>query len=195
MQSVNTRSKIQAAFKRDDKAWFQEYSDFVRSGSILKLGYGLGYVTALVKSVNRQVTSLEVNHHAQALPDSSIIYYDGAKLPYPDKSFDTIICSMTLHHTIRPRAMLREMERVGRKHIILIDTTAANPYSFAAMIWGCLRANQQAGQASTIYPWSYLTPKRITQWSRALNLKLVHHVVKARARGYSAELWVWRVAQ
>lgn len=44
---------------------------------------------------------------------------DGARLPYPDESFDTVLSFETLEHLEDPAAALKEYHRVCRKNLIL----------------------------------------------------------------------------
>jgi SAM-dependent methyltransferase len=48
-------------------------------------------------------------------------------LPFPDKSFDTSIVSFTIHHVDDPdHAMMRELLRVTRSHIVIFDHLRAD---------------------------------------------------------------------
>ncbi|MCC7543669.1 class I SAM-dependent methyltransferase [bacterium] len=188
------RKQVQRSFLRDDKHWFAHYKPFVDSGKILKVGYGLGYVTQLVKSVNPHVVSTDIMRHPDSLDDPDVVYVDGEELPFPDRSFDVVICSMTVHHTRRPTRMMGEMVRVARKHVILIDTVARQPIAYAAMVWACYRANQHAGQFSTVLPWNYLTPRKVQRWVGQYGLVEELHHREPRECGYEAHLWVWRVS-
>jgi SAM-dependent methyltransferase len=42
------------------------------------------------------------------------VFYDGRRLPFPDASFDTVICSQVLEHVFEPDAFVRELARVLR---------------------------------------------------------------------------------
>lgn len=47
--------------------------------------------------------------------------YDGHKIPYPDNSFDTVLCLDVLHHTKDIEKHLRELKRISKKTIIIKD--------------------------------------------------------------------------
>jgi ubiquinone/menaquinone biosynthesis C-methylase UbiE len=47
--------------------------------------------------------------------------FDGKKIPFKDKEFDTVICSFVLHHAIDQKKLILEMKRVGKKIVILED--------------------------------------------------------------------------
>jgi SAM-dependent methyltransferase len=44
--------------------------------------------------------------------------FDGSTIPHPDDSFDVVMFVDVLHHTVDPRALLREAVRVGKAILI-----------------------------------------------------------------------------
>lgn len=54
---------------------------------------------------------------------SSFVVCDASKLPFPDASFDVVVCSLAFHHLNlrQARAALREMERLSRVGFIIND--------------------------------------------------------------------------
>jgi SAM-dependent methyltransferase len=55
------------------------------------------------------------------------LYYDGARLPFPDASFDTVMSIQVLEHTPRPQRLLNEMARVLKPGGVLL---LCAPFSF-----------------------------------------------------------------
>lgn len=57
------------------------------------------------------------------LPGVSFALADARDVPFPDRAFDIVLCSLTLHHFAPPRAIqvLREMDRLSRTGFILND--------------------------------------------------------------------------
>ena len=55
--------------------------------------------------------------NAATMPD---FFYDGARLPFEDESFDTVLSIQVLEHTAQPQVLLDEMARVLRRDGILI---------------------------------------------------------------------------
>ena len=45
----------------------------------------------------------------------------GEALPFEDASFDVVCCFAMLHHVPRPDAVVREVLRVARKAVIIVD--------------------------------------------------------------------------
>jgi ubiquinone/menaquinone biosynthesis C-methylase UbiE len=47
--------------------------------------------------------------------------FDGLRLPFPDRCFDTVMIVDVLHHTMQPGVLLKEVARVARKDIVIKD--------------------------------------------------------------------------
>jgi SAM-dependent methyltransferase len=98
--------------------WFAK---FVPSGSrILDVGCGDGLISALLrqKRLDISVQGIDVLPRANALIPVEL--FDGAALPFPDSSFDVVLLSDVLHHTVDPTVLLREARRVA-KHVLIKD--------------------------------------------------------------------------
>ncbi len=55
------------------------------------------------------------------IPKGLIIQGTGEALPFSDESFDVVCSFAILHHVPRPEAVVREMTRVARKAVIIVD--------------------------------------------------------------------------
>ncbi|MBF0268012.1 MAG: class I SAM-dependent methyltransferase [Alphaproteobacteria bacterium] len=79
---------------------------YVNSGDrVLEIGAGIGITTRYLPAVNLICTDVEANPWIDALAD-------GQALPFPDASFDAVVCIAALHHMRHPLLALREMARV-----------------------------------------------------------------------------------
>ncbi|HEU0113751.1 MAG TPA: methyltransferase domain-containing protein [Thermomicrobiales bacterium] len=73
------------------------------------------------------------------LPEVSFAQYDARAVPLPDRAFDIVLCSLTLHH-FRPDdavAVLREMRRLASAGFILNDLRRSRAGHLAA--WAASR--------------------------------------------------------
>ena len=50
-----------------------------------------------------------------------VVEFDGTTIPFPDRSFDTLVFVDVLHHTNDPVLLLREAARVARNTIVIKD--------------------------------------------------------------------------
>src|SRR5205814_10661586 len=66
-----------------------------------------------------------------AFPEIASVQGDGFRLPFPDRSFDFVIQSLTLHHFDDAGAIdiVREMARVAARGIFVIDLNR-NPVAY-----------------------------------------------------------------
>lgn len=107
------------------------------SFSVLDVGAGSGELLRTTAKWSREtnraasLVGLELNERsAQAIleesvdfPEISSVQADGLVLPFPDRSFDYVIQSLTLHHFDDRGAVnvIREMNRVAARDIFVID--------------------------------------------------------------------------
>ena len=50
-----------------------------------------------------------------------MVLYDGVKIPFPDQSFDVTILVTMLHHVPDPRALFKEVQRVTRQKVVVVE--------------------------------------------------------------------------
>lgn len=87
---------------------------------VLDVGCGTGALLAQILSedAHRQVTGLDLSANMldqarQRLGDRAVLVQgDSAQLPFPDRSFDIVICCDSFHHYPDPQAVLAEVSRV-----------------------------------------------------------------------------------
>lgn|SRR5574341_24678 len=88
--------------------------------TILDVGAGVGHLGYLIgQQTGCKVVALDVRTYPFTHPQVSVQLYDGQRIPYPDKSFDTSLIAFTLHHTDDPVVVLQEMMRVTRRRIVV----------------------------------------------------------------------------
>ncbi len=109
-------------------------ADIDRSGShsvsILDVGAGSGdllrHVNEKVEVEQKLLVGIEIGHDAAiSIQTDGIVAVrsDASKLPFDKHSFDYTFCTLMLHHLTDDAAveLLREMERVTRRRIFVID--------------------------------------------------------------------------
>lgn len=84
---------------------------------VLELGPGPGRTTEELLQVAPRLTALELDGDAaqslrRRLPDArlTVVEGDATAMPFPDASFDTVLCLTMLHHVPTPAAQDRVLE-------------------------------------------------------------------------------------
>lgn len=95
------------------------------SKKIIDIGSGTGDVAFILEKGGKKVTPVDVDDfHGPRLVDTVI--YDGKTLPFPNRSFDTALLLMVLHHTPNPKTVFLEAGRVARE-VVVIETSYTTP--------------------------------------------------------------------
>ena len=105
--------------------------------SVLDVGAGSGELLRVTASWARETgrnvraVGLELNERSaaaileesRAFPEITSVRGDALSLPFADSDFDYVICSLFTHHFVEEQVVqiLREMKRVARRRIIVID--------------------------------------------------------------------------
>jgi SAM-dependent methyltransferase len=102
--------------------------------SLLDVGAGDGLIGAgLARKLGAtRAVGVDVRpQHGSALPT---VAYDGARLPFEDRSFELVVLSDVLHHAADPLVLLREALRVASRAVLLKDHLAFSPLTHA-LLW------------------------------------------------------------
>ena len=111
-----------------------EMIDATESESLLDAGCGEGFVVDYLaqRNPNLKLTGIDVSaeaiEYAKAHFGERARFRTGSvyKLPFSDKSFDTILCSEVLEHLDDPNRAVSELKRVARKYVVI--TVPHEPY-------------------------------------------------------------------
>ena len=128
------------------------------STTLLDVGCGDGTIADLI---SQKVSGLAVTGVEYAPRSSCVIPctgFDGAHLPFPDKSFDGCMFVDVLHHSRDPLSILRDASRVCRDFILIKDHVAENAldhFTLRLMDWV---GNRPHG---VVLPYAYLSER---QW-------------------------------
>lgn len=95
------------------------------SKKIIDIGSGTGDVAYLLQKKGKKITPVDVgNFHGPRLVKTTI--YDGKILPFKNKSFDTALLLMVLHHTPNPESVFKEAARIADE-LVIIETSYTSP--------------------------------------------------------------------
>jgi len=149
--------------------------------TILDLGAGKGKIGELLAiKTEQKITLTDISdYNVTNLP---LIIYDGHRLPFQDKSFDTTIIVFVLHHLAHKQQLLKEVKRVTKQRILIVEDTPVT--SFAKISWWCwdhainILERLSHSTYDTVFDHP-LTPKEWQAIFKQLNLSLIH-VLKYR---------------
>jgi SAM-dependent methyltransferase len=103
-------------------------------GTVLDFGCGAGALVAALRGLGREAHGIELDRppiREAMLPAAMphVRLYDGGfPMPFPDKHFDTVVCSEVLEHITDYRAALADIARVCRRRVLLtVPDMAAIP--------------------------------------------------------------------
>lgn len=95
-----------------------------------------GFLSILIKNNNDKnikvygvdLSKVDIEKAKNLIPSGIFEITDNSSIPFPDKTFDVVISSLTLHHMANPINSIKEMERVLKENgsIYLIDIIAEN---------------------------------------------------------------------
>jgi ubiquinone/menaquinone biosynthesis C-methylase UbiE len=109
----------------------------LREFSILDVGAGSGELLRVTATWARETgrsmrgvglemnarSALSILEESRGFPEISSVRGDALSLPFDDRHFDYVICSLFTHHFVEEQIIriFREMNRVARRRIIVID--------------------------------------------------------------------------
>ena len=101
-----------------------------RSTRLLDVGCGNGSFSYRFDSIC-DVTAVDFSEKMLELnPVARKHRMDAGKLKFDDASFDVVFCHALLHHVDDMDRVIREMSRVSRKHVVILEPNRNNPLTF-----------------------------------------------------------------
>lgn len=103
-----------------------------RPRTMLEVGAGNGFFSHTF-SKEFELTALDFSQNMldkNPLPAERKVLGDGEPLPFEENTFDVVLCGSLLHHLERPIDAVREMTRVARRFVVLIEPNSVNPMMF-----------------------------------------------------------------
>ena len=96
-----------------------------QSDEVLDVGSGMGLVADLIwKNITKKIRCIDVIDINRSPVPLSI--YDGRYIPFPDDTFDVVLCAFVLHHMTDQEILIKEMIRTSRSKIIILEDTPQN---------------------------------------------------------------------
>jgi len=101
------------------------------NGRILDVGCGNGVFTGRLARDGGDVVGLDFSHHLLAENrHAALACGDVGALPFGDATFDVVFEANVLHHVRDRFAVVREMARVSRRYVVLLEPNRYNPLMF-----------------------------------------------------------------
>lgn len=88
---------------------------------VLDVGCGDGLLTSFLARSRPDLQLVGVDVLVREGAHVPVDRFDGRTLPYPDGSFDAVLCVDVVHHAEDPEALLAEAARVARQWVVLKD--------------------------------------------------------------------------
>lgn len=103
----------------------------LRGRTVLEAGCGRGYLAGRMARTH-EVTATDIVLDQSAVaryPDVDFVAANVEDLPFPDKSFDTVVCTHTLEHVQNLQQAIGELRRVARERVIIV-VPKQRPYKY-----------------------------------------------------------------
>lgn len=105
---------------------------FVKSKSLLEIGTGRGYMALTLAQKGFKVTTIDSDCKIQRAAQSILEHYrleklvrfkimNAERLEFKNGSFDYVLAANFMHHAKNPICCLREMVRVTKEKILIVD--------------------------------------------------------------------------
>ncbi len=162
---------------KNDWKTFLSTSMFIDKGEkVVDIGAGGGKVIKLLEKFHScKVTALDVENQLN-VPINDYHLFDGKKIPFSNKSFDTVLISYVFHHVDKKlkENFLLECKRVAKKKIIMHEDVPCNAVDrFLTKLHGWEFKKRTGIQSEP----SFLSIKGFKELFNKLNLTL-EHIVK-----------------
>ena len=106
--------------------------------TLLDAGCGEGEDDVLLsphfEKIHATDLSMSPRWKERAGPNLTFSVCNAEKLEFPDNSFDTVMEQNMLHHAGNPEKALKEMVRVSKKRVIVLECNRYNPIMYLNMV-------------------------------------------------------------
>lgn len=176
----------QLVFSRRTKVLSKHMSSlFPKDASVLDVGCGDGTIDTYLMNLRPDIKIVGVDILKRKKTLIPVTLFDGKKLPFPDKSFDSVVFIDVLHHTSDPKIILNEAKRVSRNSIIIKDHYSNNPFQFITLKFMDWVGNKSYG---VNLPYNYLNRSQWETLYRDLQLSNKNEIKKLGLYGFPFNL-------
>ncbi|MFL6117046.1 MAG: class I SAM-dependent methyltransferase [Catenulispora sp.] len=127
---VNGASALQGETDLNERC-AEKILESLRGTTVLEAGCGRGYLAGRMARTH-EVTATDIVLDASAVARYRDVEFTTANveaLPFPDRSFDTVVCTHTLEHVQNLQQAIRELRRVARQRVIIV-VPRQRPYKY-----------------------------------------------------------------
>jgi len=109
----------------NSEACLERIAGAIHGETVLDVGCGTGFLLDYLKHARPDLALTGVDFIIEEgtrtrHPDIRFEQANIEKLPFPDRSFDTVICTHVLEHILEFRQALSELRRVARRRLIIV---------------------------------------------------------------------------
>jgi len=115
------RQLLQRFLRRYARGEARALAPYVVGKRLLDLGSGEGWVGAALREL-APIRDCGADVAPFRLVPGRYVVYDGARLPFRDRTFDTTLISFALHHCDAPETVLAEAVRVTRIRLLVVES-------------------------------------------------------------------------
>ncbi len=111
-------------------AEIRKYLPLDKNVRLLDVGCGNGFFSHYFSQLCDTVGVDFSRKMLEKNPVPQKLLMDAAHLAFQDLSFDVVFCHALLHHVENPDAVIREMRRVSRRYVVILEPNRDNPLVF-----------------------------------------------------------------
>jgi SAM-dependent methyltransferase len=138
------------------------FAELIPQGhAVLDVGCGDGLIDRLILDRRADLQIRGVDPLVRPSAHIPVTPFDGRRLPFPDRSWDTVLFCDVLHHADDPIGLLQEGVRVAKRGIVIKDHTVTGLLARPTLRLMDVVGNAPHGVALT---YNYLTA---TEWQQA----------------------------
>jgi len=153
-------------------------------GRHIEIGSGPGSVLDVMRRLNYDVDGLDIRD-SSFREDLRPVLYNGDKMPFHHKAYDTALLPTILHHTPDPEHIILEAARISKRLIIIEDV-----YDGPVMGWLTKRFDSLMNLEFIGHPHSNRTDKDWQATFERLGLSLRHSSVHRVAGIFKQAVYV-----